>query len=248
MVHQQDKKIWIISGTIIIAILLLIGTYAYFNQNLVNKSTIQAQGNSEITVAPDLARVYVGVSIVKPTAQEAQAYTNNVTNNVIAALKQMGISTSDIETESVSLYQQSCPYDPSMSPGCTTGWTASQNLKVKTSDFTKVGTIVDVAVNNGANQINSVEFYLSSSKENEYKTQAIKEATASARTKAEAMASGSGVTLGKVVSVSENQYYALPYAYAMKNDAGVAAVQESATILPQDVTVTANVNVVYEIY
>jgi len=253
---MKDKFIWAVTGIIIVVMILLsffIYNYYYNPQNL---STIQTQGNYQTTVTPDLARVWIGVSILKPTAKEAQEEENKIIQEIINGLINQGIPQTDIETESINLYQETClaPYNEYRSyippeKNCnSSGYRATQNLKIKTKDFSKVGTIVDIAVNNGANQINNVEFYLSSIKENEYKQNAISEATKNAREKAEAMASGSGARLGRVKSISENQYYATPYSYGMKNNiAGDAAIKEASTILPQSVSVSANVNIVYEL-
>jgi uncharacterized protein len=253
---MKDKSIWAVTGIIIVAMIIVsVFLYSYY-YNPGNLSTIQSQGIYQASVTPDLARVWIGVSILKPTAKEAQEEENKIIQNIISGLASQGIPSTEIETESINLYQENCAYpyevyDSYMPPEkkCnSSGYRAIQNLKIKTKDFSKVGTIVDIAVNNGANQINNVEFYLSPAKENEYRQNAISEATKNARQKAEAMATGSGARLGRVKSISENQYYATPYSYGMKNNiAGDAAIQEAATIMPQSVSISANVNIVYEL-
>ncbi len=205
-------------------------------------NTINVQGDSELTVDPDQARVIAGISILKPSADEAQTEANRVINAILDGLKSEGITEDNIETERLNLYEQKEWRDGKSE---SVGWRATQILNVKSTDLTNVGIIVDIAVSNGANQINNIMFELSEEKEQEYKNQALAEATKNAKSKAETIAESLGVTLGKIKSVSESNYYARPYMYAMAEAAGAKAVEEAATVLPSDVTVTANINIVY---
>ena len=207
-------------------------------------NTINVDGSSEITAKPDKAEVWAGISILENTAEEAQNEANKVINAIIDGLRYKGISEQDIQTESLNLYEERTWEDGESK---TVGWRATQTLKVKTTDLTKVGTIVDIAVNNGANQINNINFGLSEAKEQEYKKQALAEATKNAKAKAETIAESLGVKLGKIKSVSESSFNYIPYMYAMEKAAGAPAVAEAATVMPQDVTVTATISLVYNI-
>ncbi|TKJ17232.1 hypothetical protein CEE44_01720 [Candidatus Woesearchaeota archaeon B3_Woes] len=205
-------------------------------------NTINVQGDSELTFDPDQAKVVAGISILKSSADEAQTEANRVINAILNGLKSEGISEENIETERLNLYEQKEWRDGKSE---SVGWRATQTLNIKTEDLGKVGTIVDITVNNGANQINNIMFELSEAKEQEYKKQALSEASKNAKSKAETIADSLGVTLGKIKSVSESNYYARPYIYAMAESVGAKAVDEAATVMPSDVTVTANINIVY---
>ena len=205
-------------------------------------NTINVQGTSELTFDPDQAKVVAGISILKPTAEEAQTEANRVINAILDGLESEGIVEDNIETERLNLYEQKEWRDGKSE---SVGWRATQILNVKSTDLTNVGIIVDIAVSNGANQINNIMFELSEEKEQEYKNQALAEATKNAKSKAETIAESLGVTLGKIKSVSESNYYARPYMYAMAEATGAKAAEEAATVLPSDVTVTANINIVY---
>ena len=207
------------------------------------EQTLNVQGNSELTFDPDEAEVWAGISIVKDTAEEAQSEANKVVNAIIDGLRYKGISEDDIETERLNLREErTWTKDEGQK---VIGWRATQTLKVKTTDLTKVGTIVDVAVNNGANQINNINFGLSEEKEQEYKKQALSEAAKNAKEKAEILAESLGAKLGKIKTVTESNFYYRPYMYAMEETVGLDAVKEAATVMPSDVKVTANVNIVY---
>ncbi len=232
-------KIHMIFG--ILLVIALIGLTGCQQTNEGN--TLNAQGTSELTFDPDEAEVWAGISIVKDTAEEAQSEANKVVNAIIDGLRYKGISEDDIETESLNLYEERTWTQDEGSK--VIGWRATQTLKIKTADLTKVGTIVDIAVNNGANQINNINFGLTQEKEQEYKKQALSEAAKNAKEKAEILAESLGAKLGKIKTVSESNFYYMPYRYDMVKAAGELAVEEAATIMPSDVKVTANVNIVY---
>jgi len=228
----------------ILTVFLVIALVALTGCQQGEGNTINVAGNSELTVEPDEAEVWAGISIVRETAEEAQAEANKVINEMIDGLRYKGIMEKDIETESLSLYEERTWTEDEGSK--IVGWRATQTLKVKTSDLSKVGEIVDVAVTNGANQVNNINFQLSEEKDKEYKQKAIAEATKDAKEKAEAIAESLGVGLGKLKTVSESSYYARPYMYALEaKAAGADMVEEAANVMPRDVTVTANINLVY---
>ncbi len=206
-------------------------------------NSVTVTGTYQVTVDPDQAEVYAGVSTLKPTAKEAQDETNKVINAIIAGLKASGINEKDIETQNLNLYQNMEWVDNEYKAN---GWKADQMLKVTTKDLTKVGAIVDAAVNNGANSIQGVSFSLSQDSEKAYKLQVIAKATEDARAKAETIAASLNAKLGKVKSVSEAGFNYMPYRYDTM--AGVSmekAVADVANVQPQKVTVDATVTVEY---
>jgi len=220
------------------ALLLLVGCQP------AQQNTITVTGDSEITVDPNQAEVWAGASFVKDTAEQAQSEVNKVINAIVAGLKTEGIAESDIATEQLSLSEER---DWTQDGSKFLGWRASQNLKIKTTDMTKVGKIVDVAVANGANQINNINFGLTNEKEQLYKQQALADATANAKSKAETIAASLGATLGKIMSVSEANYYYTPYRYAMTDSAGAKAAPEAAAVMPGKVSVTGQISLVYAV-
>ncbi len=212
------------------------------NGNGDREHTVTAVGNSELRFDPDQAEVYLGFSIVKDSAEEAQNEANRVTNAIIDGLRYKGISENDIQTERLSLHEEHRWEDGTSR---IVGWRATQNLKITTEDLNKVGTIIDVAVENGANRINNINFGLSKEKEQEYKNQALELAVKNAREKAEILAVGSGHELGMVKQISEADFYYMPFRYAMESVEVEDAARSAATVIPSDVVITARVNAVY---
>lgn len=227
---------------LVLLVFALIAAAGCVNTQPKTENTINVQGTSELSFKPDQAEVWAGISILKPNAADAQAAANTVINDIIDSLRYKGIQESDISTEQLNLYEEKAWEN---NVYVSKGWRATQTLKVKTTDLTKVGTIVDVAVTNGANTINNINFGLSPAKEQEYKKQAISDASKNAKDKAQTIADSLGVQLGDIKSVSESNYNYVPYRYDLMATAGSMAVKEAATVMPSDVSVTANINIVY---
>jgi len=235
-----DKTVVATGLLVLMAFLLLTGC-----QKQPQENTINVQGTSQLMYKPDQASVFAGISILKPTAQEAQTEANQVINAIIMGLNQLGIPNGSIETQQLSLYEESVRNENGSI--ISQGWRAAQMLKIKTTDMTKVGQIVDACVSNGANQISSINFELSPQKENEYKQAALAEASKNAKAKAETIAASLGVSLGNIKTVVESNAFYLPYAYSLKRTSGDDAVSEAAAVLPSEVTVSATVNLEYYI-
>ena len=144
------------------SIILVIALLALTGCQQGEGNTINVAGNSELTIKPDEAEVWAGISIVKDSAEDAQTEANTVINNIIDRLKQSGISEKDIQTEQLNLHEERTWTRDGGSK--VVGWRATQILKIKTTDLTKVGEIVDIAATNGANQINNIQFQLSEAK------------------------------------------------------------------------------------
>ncbi len=212
------------------------------------EQTINVQGNSELKFEPDKAEIWVGVSIVNETAENAQNEVSRIMNAIVDGLRYKGIADKNMETEQISIYEERIWNQEEGSK--LVGWRASQTLKVSTDDMTKIGSIVDVAVSNGANQIHSVNFGLTEESEKEYKKQALADAAKNAKEKAETLAESMGFELGNIKKVSESNFNYRPYSYAMDMDiaAGGKAVEEVRAIVPpSNVDVTAYVNAIYYI-
>jgi hypothetical protein len=244
--HVNQNTIKNLTGLGIFSLLILSIFLVSCQTTPKNPETITVAGHAEMTVAPDRAKVYTGISILRPTAAEAQAEANKVITAIVVGLKNKGIAESDIETENLNLNEEK-EWNQNESQMISVGWRATQTLKIQTTDLRKVGDIVDVAVQNGANQINSIEFTLSTAQDDASKQAVLAQATQIAKKKGQTMADTLGVKLDKIVSASESNYAITPYRYMMTNSVGMDAVSESAKVLPSDVMVSADMTLIYAI-
>lgn len=221
------------------------------NSTISQKETLfVSQGQSELEVVPDEARVSLGISVQMATVAPAQERANQVINSITARLAELGIEKEDIKTSNYSIYPN---YDYSAGTNRIIGYNISSNLEVTISDFEKLNSVIDIATSEGANQVGGVQFTLSKEKEAELKKEARQEAIKDAQESAQELARLSGIRLGRVVDVVESRNDLWPvmpmYRGAelmMAKDAGGAIEQTS--IEPGSTTYTYSVSLSYETY
>ena|SRR3989344_1364332 len=232
---------------LVVIIILLVAGFLFYNSSNTEATTINVNGQSTIKAEADEVSVYVGIETTEKTSEESKNANAKISDNVLVVLKTAGIPEGDIETSSYYIYPE---YDWSNNKQELVGYRTSNVLKITTKDFDKVGAIVDSSVDAGATTIQSINFELSQDKQNEVKTQAISKATEDAKVKAEATAQGLNARLGKVktVTIQDYNYYPFPI-YASAEGGAALDVKEVArtAIQPSSLDVSSTVNVVFEI-
>jgi uncharacterized protein len=200
--------------------------------------TVTVSGTGTVSVAPDVADVYIGVSVSKPTAKDARNGAATQMAAVIAAVKKLGVADKDIATTNVSL---SPTYDYNSSTPRLTGYQFSNTLKITVRDLTKVADVLDDSVNAGATMINGVTFRVDDP--TSVQSQARSLAMADAKSKADALAKAAGVTVKGVASITEvttsspTYYYGAPMAAAAGKDVSTP-IQTGTTDIQIQVTVS----------
>jgi uncharacterized protein len=155
--------------------------------------TVTAVGS--VDAVPDRATFSFGVRTDGTTAKEASAANAARMKKLIDALKEAGVRSEDIRTESVSVSRRHSPTGEELP-----GYTAENSVSVRVTSG-RAGAIVDVAVENGATSTSGPSFDVSD-RETLYR-RALRAAVAEARKKAEAIAEAGGVSLGDVTRVVE---------------------------------------------
>lgn len=247
---------------ILVAILIVGQGNSVINtiKNTKPANTISVSGEGKITATPDLATVDIGVMTQGSTAADVTSQNNSKINKVIAFVKAQGIADADISTSQLSLQpQESYPSMAPMVPGgvptpnvpTISGYEGNQTITVKVhgvdKDTSVLNKVLDGAVTNGANEINDVS--LSVQDPSSLQQQAQVKAIADAKQKAQVLAQEAGLSLGKVVNVSETQpamFSPMPYALNSAMSAGGTAavapnVQTGSQEIDETMTVTYEV-------
>ena len=195
---------------------------------------ITVQGSAIVAAVPDRAEISFGVESPAQTAKAALAANAAEMRKVIAAIKAAGAT--EIKTQSISL---STRYTQNGEPN---GFVAQNTVSAKVTNVVKAGPVIDAAVDAGANQVYGPS--LTRSNQAELYRQALKEAVADARLRAQAIASAAGATLGKVTNVTEGGSGPQPLAIESQK-AGVA--DSSTPIEPGTQEIGATVSVTFAI-
>lgn len=201
---------------------------------------ISVTGEAMISVPPDLAQIDGGVTTEAKTAREAAEANNKAMGTMLLALKGAGIPEKDVQTSRLSLQAQSSTTRGSNAPAQIVGYRASNRVTVMIRDVTKVASVIDTLVGNGANDIGNIHFAVSQS--SKLLDEARGQAVADARRKAEIFAGAAGVTLGPPLSISEQS---APSPIAFRRMA--ADMAAPTPIAPGEETLHMVVSVSYEI-
>jgi uncharacterized protein YggE len=231
--------------------------------NINSQQGIAVNGEGKVTVSPDIATVYLGVSAQAAKVADAQAQAAVAMDNVMKALTGAGIDKKDIQTQSYSIQQINKPIVsagvavppdkapmPILPPTPTREVTASffqvsNMIVVKIRAIDKTGSILDAATSAGGDLIRVNSIYFSVDQPDKYYAQARTLAIADAKAKATQLAGLSGVVLGKATFVSENFSPSAPYPMAAYRDAAGAGY--STPISPGQTDIVLNVQVNYTI-
>ena len=163
----------------------------------VKDNVITVQSTEEVKVVPDMAELVFSVTTQAADAKACQEQNSKDLDHVISFLKGTGIAETSIQTSNYGL-------DPiyDWNSGRTiTGYEMNTTITVSDIPIDQAGTLISSSVEAGINSISQVT-YLSSKYDETYQ-QALKNAIASAKVKAEAIAEAGGCTLGPVVHVEE---------------------------------------------
>jgi uncharacterized protein YggE len=199
-------------------------------------------GEGEAAVAPDMAILSLTVMREAATAREALDANNDAMAAVIAAMKAAGIEERDLQTAGVQIMPR---YDYTNKPDGTqeaklAAYQVSNTLSVRVRDIAKTGEVLDKSVSLGVNQGGGITF--TNDDPAAVITEARKKAVADAIAKARTLTEAAGVSLGKILEISEMSYAAPPMPYMAKamraEDAGAAPVQAGENSYKVQVSVT----------
>jgi uncharacterized protein YggE len=158
---------------------------------------ITVVGSGSARTVPDVADWSFGVQSDADTASAALSAASEATKRIVDALRDAGIGKEDLRTEQVSLYPRTTDDGRAV-----VGYSASSTVHATIRDLGKAGSVIDAAVEAGANQIYGPTLRVSDSRA-QYRA-AVDAAFDDARARAEALAAKAGVTLGGPVAIVES--------------------------------------------
>lgn len=210
---------------------------------------IRVTGMGEVRAAPDQAIADFAVETQAATAQEAAAQNAQRMERVIAALVRAGVPRDRIETRDYNVFPD---YDPrpveTGGEPRIRGYRVMNTVSATLHDVARVGTVIDAALQAGANRVHGVRFGLRDPQR--FRAQAIADAVRRARADAEAMAQALGVALGTVHDAQTTDFGMAPPpqpVFAREAMADAVAMSAPTPINPGEQTVRAMVTVTYGI-
>ncbi len=213
------------------------------------KPTISTAGNAEKEIPSDESRISLAVENTNANPNTARKNNADKMNTIINVLKQAGLSNENITT---SNYQITPNYDYENSNyDRIISYTALNKIELKTSANANISKFIDLAVNNGANRVENIDFVISKKTLDENSMDLLKDAFRNAKQKAEILATEGNFTISgvkKIDTSSEGGY--TPPVYFYDNYGGNSAEKMSSPstqIIPQKNKITVTLPVIFYI-
>jgi uncharacterized protein YggE len=205
--------------------------------------TVTTRGEGWVDVEPDAATITIGLSIAKPDLAAARNEAAARATAIIAAIKDTGVPNRDIQTSNYRI-QVLRDRDRQGNPTVTRGYEVANTVTATVRDLDRLPSVLDAATAAGANQVQGPDFFVQQREDAEDEARRL--AMASARRRAEVLATAAGAALGPVRSIVDGDADSGPMprvAYrAVAADTGPATPIEAGTE-----RVPANVEVVWEL-
>lgn len=201
-------------------------------------------GEGKVFVTPDIAKISLGVKETGQSLTLVQNSINKKSKTITDAVKKLGVDEKDIKTTSYNLYPQ---YDYSAAVKTITGYQASTSYEITIKDFDKINEITVAATAAGANMEGGINFEVNDKTQKEKLQEAREMAVAEAKEKAEGLAKSAGISLGKIVNISENNSGDLRYLTLPVSGGGNPEKESASAIEPGQTEINVIVSLSYKI-
>jgi hypothetical protein len=202
--------------------------------------TISVSASGQAEAEPDQAVLRVAVLARGDDANAVREQLAENATQMRRALRNASVSDDQIRTVRFSIDQEYRRDDGEREPA---GFRGIHAFEITLSNANRAGAIIDVAVSNGADQVDSVELTLSEERRREVRADALRNAMENARADADVIAESANLTVVGVRTASTGDVSFSPVrAEALSADAGGT---EQTSIESGPVTVSAQVSVTY---
>ncbi|MFC1941648.1 SIMPL domain-containing protein [Chloroflexota bacterium] len=256
----MKRILWLtICLLLIIPVLFISGCDSVLAPPVQPKSTSSGQQNSgiwvtgtgEVTIAPDIAILEVGVEAQETTVGQAQAKASGVMDDIMAALSKSNIKDEDIQTQYFRIRQRT-RWDDSTEKEVVVGYQVTNSVTAKIRYIDNVSSIIEAVVTAGGDLIRINDLDFSVEDPSEYYDEAREKATADAKTRAEKLAKQTGVKLGAPIYIAEGVSMSpisegMAYSVAIKPAPMPAPSSTLPPISPGEVKVSLTVQIAYDI-
>ena len=209
-------------------------------------NTIYVGADGKFETAPDTALIQFNISAQAETAKEAYELASKQAETTRQVLRANGVDPKSAEIGFFSVNPQYNWKDPKRK---LIGYQVTTSVSLKLKDFSKIGPITQQLADASVGESQSLSYILDSTEE--AKSKAVADAYRRARASAQALANASGRTLGELsyasVDTQENIRIFAPMRRAMPMATVAQAPVPTEEFSPQNVTITAHVNAVFEL-
>src|SRR5215203_527854 len=159
---------------------------------------IVVTGEGIVKATPDQAWVSIGAESRSKASKDAQERNAEAMTAVMRKIAAFGIAKDAIKTIAIDLQME---FDYSNGKQTPRGYVARNTVEVRVDDLAKLGDVLDAVVSSGATIIHGLRFDVK--QRNQIEGQALQSAVKDAMSKSQAIASGAGRGLDRILRIEE---------------------------------------------
>ena len=219
-----------------------------------SQAGIWVTGEGTISLEPDLSLVNIGVETMAPSVVEARNAAATAMAAIVQAVKAHGLEDRDIQTRSFNIFPryefpEVTEFGVRVRKQTLVGYTVSNSAAIKIRDLDDVGAIVDAVADAGgdATRINGISFTVEDPKP--FMADLREAAVLDALAKAQQLADLTGVSVGRLVFISEGGRTAplVQQDFAVERAFSVAAAPPPTGISGGELELRLTVQAVFDI-
>ncbi|MGC2258352.1 MAG: SIMPL domain-containing protein [Candidatus Sulfotelmatobacter sp.] len=210
-------------------------------------NSIYVGADGKFESAPDTAVIQFNISVQEDTSQAAYQHASKDVEQVREVLRANGVEP---KSATIGFFSVQPMYDWKNARQRVIGYRVTTDVTLKLKDFSKIGPITQQLADANVSERQTLSYMLENV--DEAKNKAVEDAYRRARNSAETLARASGRGLGELsyasVDTFENQRMPVPHmARAMAAMGNAAQPAPTEEFTPQNVTVTAHVNALFNL-
>lgn len=255
----MERARWGVPATLLLLGLLLVGTLgmggAATGEDRNRK--ISVSGSAEVRVKPDEVQLDLGIETSDMKLNVAKQENDQRVSRILEIARQAGVEDKHIQTEYLNIEPRYRDVSNDPNP-VFIGYWVRRTVAITLRDPSKFDALLSRVVEAGSNYVHGIEFRTTDLRK--HRDQARDQAIRAARQKAEALAAALGAKLGVVENINESQpagWWTSYNRWGQPTRRGGFMTQNvmqeagggdgAGTLAPGQVTVTAQVHVVFRL-
>ncbi len=241
MEHKSVSMAIIVSAVLVVSLVAIGGMFlpSWGKFELLPSGAITVVGEAKSQEKSQIAVFSAGVNAFNDDKTVAVNEVNKKVEAIIDAVKEFGVTSEDIKTQSMNIYQNQDQYYEDGRQKYRPGqWNVGNTVEIKLRNVDRAASLAGVLTKSGATNVYGPNFTFDDT--SEQATALLDAAYKNAQEKAAKVAQSTERKLGKVVSVTEAGASQQPVFYRMEGGGGGGggAVEPGSGTVSKSVTVT----------